>query len=123
MVNVMKIKYTEATIKQLAKAKAQEPVKYAGFFEGKTYEEILAAIKKEEASISAPYKNYDRWGRLTIVGKVVRKYDLKRFKLPETATVKEFLEKKWTLHIKSLKKMIDKIDKNFDGSYSPPLQH
>lgn len=119
--NVMNIKYADATLKQLAKAKASDPkylVSDVKLFK-KSYDEIVDIFKKEEAQKTPPYRLYDKWGRPTLLGKLVREYELKLAKLPKTATVKEFLEKKWLKHAKETRKLIEKVKKNFDGSYSP----
>lgn len=116
MVNVMKIKYTEATMKQLAKAKSQDQ-KYLvsdGKIFGKTYEEIVDIFKKEEAKKIPPYRLYDKWGRPTLLGKLVREYELKLAKLPNTVTVKEFLEKKWEKLVKETLKRNKKIEKKIN---------
>jgi len=116
--NIMGIKYTDATIKQLAKAKAQSPHLVNRFFDGKTYDEILLKLKTEEKSRTLPYKNFDQWGRPTIIGKEVRKFFLKKLILDENATIGEFFTKEFENHIKTVKKIVKRVHKNFDGSYS-----
>jgi len=119
MPNIMKVKYTDATIKQLAKAKAQSPHIINRFFDGKTYDEILLKLKWEEKTLPSPLKNYDQWGRLTQKGKEIRKSFLKNCGLNENATIEEFFTKQWENSIESTKKIIADVHKNFDGSYSP----
>lgn len=116
MANVMKIKYTEATISQLAKAKSSD-VKYLvsdnKFFQ-KSYDEIIDIFKKEEAEKTPPYRLFDKWGRPTILGKLVREYELKLAKLSQTATVKDFLEMQWKNHMKETKKLFNRVKKNIN---------
>ena len=115
----MKIKFADATIKQIAKAKANFPHLISRIHEGKTYDEILMTLKKEEAARPVPYRNYDRWGRLTAVGKEVRKYQLKLQKLAENTTIEEFFQKEVEKNRKTVLAVINKVKKNYSGTYGP----
>lgn len=115
----MKLRYADATIKQLAKAKAKSPYLINRFNEGNNYKEILTTLKKEDSAMFGAYKSYDRWGRLTIVGKELRKYQLKLQKLSENATIEEFFQKQAEKNRKMVLAVVKKVKKHFDGSYGP----
>lgn len=122
---IMNLKYTDATLKQLAQAKASDSkylVSDGKLFGKNSAEEIVDVFKKEETQKIPPYKLFDKWGRPTLLGKLVREYELKLAKLPKSASIKDFLEQKWNQHSKGLRNLVKKVEKNFDGSYSPPRQ-
>jgi len=114
MVNVMKIRYADATLKQLTKA--QVKTKTHNFLNGDTVDKVVLSVKIEEKT--NPYKSYDRYGRLTLVGKAKRLTDLKGYGLGEDTTLLEFCNRRLQEYAKSLKKILKKVHKNFDGSYS-----
>lgn len=111
MSNVNKIMYAEATLKQLAKAKAVNPIKYASL-EGKNYKEILNSIGTFDKN--EKYKSYNKNGTLTLVGKAKRLTDLKEIKLPKNATISEYLEKKWLIFCKMMDKKLKEIEKKIN---------
>ena len=118
MPSVSKIKYSEATLRQLAKARAQNTI-YRPSLEVTSYEEIVDYYKKENKF----QHSYDSYGRLTPLGKEKRLQELKEIKLPQNATIQEFLDTKFKNFMKKFSKTLKDIEKNWDGSYSPPKQN
>lgn len=118
MANVMKIKYADATLKQLAKAKAQEPHGHF-FLEGKTYEEILHNTKQKDRF--EHYKSYDQYGRLTPVGKAKRLQDLKDHNLSEISTIQEYFAKLWEEMLEWVPGMVKQVERKFNKHPYGPL--
>lgn len=107
MPNVMKIRYADATIKQLAKARCQRPE--ATISGGNTYEKMLATLKQKDKAET--YRSYDRYGRLTLVGKARRLQDLIDNKLNENTTVQDFLAKMHENMMNCFSKTLVKIER------------
>ena len=103
----MKIKYTDATIGQLTKAKLKSG--FPSLCPTKPLDELVLSIKREDQL--EKYRSYDRYGRLTIVGKAKRQQDLASLNLPETTTVQEYLAKWQEDFNHSIAKMCRKITK------------
>jgi hypothetical protein len=116
MANVMKIKYADATLKQLVKAKATNPIKYAPL-EGRTYEEILQNAKQNDRF--EHYKSYDQYGRLTLVGKAKRLTDLQKRNLPQNSTIEEYFNALCKQIVEEIRKMIKKVNKNICPTMGP----
>lgn len=112
----MKIQYAKATLRQLVKAKSTNPIKYAPL-EGKTYKEILEKSKQKDKF--EPYKSYDQYGRLTLVGKAKRLTDLQEINLPQNATVGEYFNTLWKHMAEEIRKMTKKIEKNISPTMGP----
>lgn len=107
MPNVMKIRYADATIKQLAKARCKRPE--ATISGGNTYEKMLATLKQKDKVET--YRSYDRYGRLTLVGKARRLQDLIDNKLNENTTVQDFLAKMHENMMNCFSKTLVKIER------------
>lgn len=114
MPNIMKIKYADATVRQLAKAKSQHPSKINNFGYGQNYGEILQSLKKIDEKES--YKSYDKYGRVTIVGKAKRIQDLRDLKLNDDTTLGEFLTKQAEKTVARLKKLWADFNNNMDAN-------
>ena len=111
MPSINKIKYTDATLRQLTKSQFKSDFPHSLL--GKTVDEVVLSTKMEDRL--QKYKSYDRYGRVTIVGKAKRQQDLMELNLPETATVKEYLAKwqeAFSLHLVKMCKKITKTNKN-----------
>lgn len=108
------VSYLNATITQLAKAKKLHD--YIGFADCKTLKEAMNLIKENGQD------KFDRWGRPTIETKQKRTEELLKLNLPQNANLNEFLNAKFNAFSKNIIKTIKDIDKNFNGSYSPPRQ-
>jgi hypothetical protein len=104
------VKYLDATKRQLTKAKAQHPLYSKTSL---SQDVVLDALQMECRSSKMPevYKSYDRWGRPTTYCKGKREQDLQRFKLPQTATVKEYLDSLCQKFIEDTRKFVRRLDK------------
>ncbi len=105
---IYSIKYVDATLNQLSRAKVKmaKEKRYTKFPGYHSPEQILYKDKFDD------YRTYQNNGHLTIVGKAKRLQDLIDKKLPETATVKEYLTKILENLVKDALKVINDVNKH-----------
>lgn len=95
------IPYITSTLRQFTKAKVEGTDMY-GFDNPK---KLAAYIRKQEKG------SFDRWGRITEIGKQKRKEELAKLELPETAMLEEVVDKQFEARAKGIAEKLFDLSK------------
>lgn len=95
------IPYITSTLGQFTKAK----IEGTDMFYFDNPKELAKYMRKQEKG------SFDRWGRITELGLQKRKEELTKLKLPETATLKEVVQKQFVARTKGMAQKIHNLTK------------
>lgn len=119
MSKVLQIQYAKATSGQLKKAKIEYGKTHPDFL---CSQKLMKALEKLKFAQKVQDDSFYKNGRPTPVGIARKLQELKELGLSAKASIQEILDKKCEIHLENTKKMIERVHKHFDGSYSPPRQ-
>ena len=105
--NYLKIKYKEANLEQITKAKE------TFIANKKNFPVRLLSQQKSEDTFEKNYPSYDKDGNLTLVGKAKRLTDLQNKGLSEDATIGEYFTKSWDDFQNKVATMIENFQERF----------
>lgn len=100
--SILKVKYVDATEKQLIRAKKH-------FYKN----QANALLEQKTDCFSKSYPPYDSKGNLTLVGRAMRLTDLSKVGLDENATIGEYLSKSWNNFQAKITNLVQVIEKNY----------